>query len=112
MRELSDTIYPQAENIVEVLDNLNTHSPASFCETFEPDEASGLIKRFEFHFTIMHGSWLKMAEIELSALTRQYLSWCIPDKLPLASDGKAWEEDRNPKVVKVDWRFTTVDARI
>jgi len=70
MLELSDIYYPQAEKIVVVLDNLNTHSPASFYETFEPDEARRLINRFEFHFTPKHGSWLNMAEIELSALAR------------------------------------------
>jgi transposase len=112
MRELSDIHYPQAEKIIVVLDNLNTHSPASFYETFEPDEARRLINRFEFHFTPKHGSWLNMAEIELSALARQCLSQRIPDQGTLASEVKAWEKDRNSKVVKVDWQFTTADARI
>jgi len=112
MRELSDIHYPQAEKIIVVLDNLNTHSPASFYETFEPDEARRLINRFEFHFTPKHGSWLNMAEIELSALARQCLSQRIPDQATLASEVKAWEKDRNSKVVKVDWQFTTADARI
>jgi transposase len=111
MRELSDIHYPQAEKIIVVLDNLNTHSPASFYETFEPDEARRLINRFEFHFTPKHGSWLNMAEIELSALARQCLSQRIPDQATLASEVKAWEKDRNSKVVKVDWQFTTSDAR-
>jgi transposase len=112
MRELSDIHYPQAEKIIVVLDNLNTHSPASFYETFEPDEARRLVNRFEFHFTPKHGSWLNMAEIELSALARQCLSQRIPDQATLASEVKAWEKDRNSKVVKVDWQFTTADARI
>ena len=112
MRELSDIHYPQAEKIIVVMDNLNTHSPASFYETFEPDEARRLINRFEFHFTPKHGSWLNMAEIELSALARQCLSQRIPDQGTLASEVKAWEKDRNSKVVKVDWQFTTTDARI
>lgn len=112
MQELSDIHYPQAEKIIVVLDNLNTHSPASFYETFEPDEARRLINRFEFHFTPKHGSWLNMAEIELSALARQCLSQRIPDQATLASEVNAWQKDRNSKVVKVDWRFTTADARI
>ena len=112
MQELSDIHYPQAEKIIMVLDNLNTHSPASFYETFEPDEARRLINRFEFHFTPKHGSWLNMAEIELSALARQCLSQRIPDQATLASEVNAWQKDRNSKVVKVDWRFTTADARI
>jgi hypothetical protein len=94
------------------LDNLNTHSPASFYETFEPDEARRLINRFEFYFTPKHGSWLNMAEIELSALARQCLSQRIPDQATLASEVKAWEKDRNSKVEKADWQFTTADARI
>jgi transposase len=112
MQKLSDIHYPQAEKIIVVLDNLNTHSPASFYETFEPDEARRLINRFEFHFTPKHGSWLNMAEIELSALARKCLSQRIPDQATLASEVKAWEEDRNSKVLKVDWQFTTADARI
>ena len=112
MRVLSDIHYPQAEKIIVILDNLNTHSPASFYETFEPDEARRLVNRFEFHFTPKHGSWLNMAEIELSALARQCLSQRIPDQATLASEVKAWEKDRNSKVVKVDWQFTTADARI
>jgi len=112
MQKLSDIHYPQAEKIIVVLDNLNTHSPASFYEIFEPDEARRLINRFEFHFTPKHGSWLNMAEIELSALARQCLSQRIPDQATLASEVNAWEEDRNSKVVKVDWQFTTADARI
>ena len=112
MQELSDGIYPQAEKIVIVMDNLNTHSSASFYETFEPDEARRLINRFEFHYTPKHGSWLNMAEIELGVLIRQCLNRRIADKATLESEVKAWQVDRNAKVVKVDWRFTTADARI
>lgn len=112
MQTLSDGLYPQAEKIVIVMDNLNTHSPASFYETFEPDEARRLINRFEFHYTPKHGSWLNMAEIELGVLIRQCLTRRIADKFTLECEVKAWQDDRNAKVVKVDWRFTTADARI
>jgi hypothetical protein len=112
MQELSDVIYPQAEKIVIVMDNLNTHSSASFYETFEPQEARRLIKRFEFHYTPKHGSWLNMAEIELGVLIRQCLTRRIADKPTLEREVNAWQKDRNAKVVKVDWRFTTADARI
>ncbi len=112
MRELSDVYYPEAELIVVVLDNLNTHSPASFYEAFEPEEAHRLANRFEFHYTPKHGSWLNMAEIEFSALGRQCLARRIPDKTHLTTEVGAWEEERNASVVKVLWRFTTADARI
>lgn len=112
MRELSDVHYPQAEKIVVVMDNLNTHSPASFYAAFAPEEARRLIDRFEFHNTPKHGSWLNMAEIELSVLGRQCLAGRIADQTTLANQVKAWEEERNASVVKVHWRFTTADARI
>lgn len=112
MKELADYQYPLAKKIVVVMDNLNTHSPASFYETFEPQEARRLIERFEFHYTPKHGSWLNMAEIELGVLIRQCLSRRIPDKSTLEKEVRAWQKDRNAKVVKVDWRFTTADARI
>ena len=112
MKSLADEIYPQAEKIVIVMDNLNTHSPVSFYQTFEPEEALRLSNRFEFHYTPKHGSWLNMAEIELGVLTRQCLNRRIPDKPNLEREVKAWQNDRNEKVVKVDWRFTTADARI
>ena len=112
MRELSDVHYPEAEKIVIVMDNLNTHSPASFYETFTPEEARRLINRFEFHYTPKHGSWLDMAEIELSVLGRQCLNRRIPDKATLITEVKAWEDDRNNQIVKLLWRFTTADARI
>jgi len=95
-----------------VLDKLNTHTPAAFYLTFEPDEARRLVKRFEFHFTPKHGSWLNMAEIELSVLSRQCLNRRIPDEQMLSRDVQAWVNARNTKVVKMDWRFSTADARI
>ena len=112
MRELAEVDYPEAEVIVVVMDNLNTHSPASFYETFDPEEARRLVGRFEFHFTPKHGSWLNMAEIELSALGRQCLAGRIADQPTLITETRAWEEERNASVVKVHWRFTTADARI
>jgi hypothetical protein len=112
MKEVADEIYPEAEKIIIVMDNLNTHSPVSFYETFEPDEARRLMERFEFHYTPKHGSWLNMAEIELGVLIRQCLSRRISDKETLEREVKAWQIDRNSKVVKIDWRFTTADARI
>ena len=112
MRELSDIAYPEAEKILVVLDNLNTHGPASFYEAFTPGEARRLANRFEFHFTPKHGSWLNVAEIELSVLSRQCLDRRLADKEVLAQEVLAWEEERNAQVVKVHWRFTTADARI
>lgn len=112
MRELSDEIHPEAEKIVVVLDNLNTHTPAAFYLAFEPEEARRLVNRFEFHFTPKHGSWLNMAEIELSVLSRQCINRRIPDEQTLSQEVRAWVNDRNSKFVKVDWRFSTADARI
>ena len=112
MRELADEIHPKAEKIIVVLDNLNTHTPAAFYLAFEPEEAQRLVQRFEFHFTPKHGSWLNMAEIELSVLSRQCINRRIPDEQTLAREVHAWVDDRNSKVVKVDWRFSTAEARI
>ena len=112
MRELSDEIHTDAEKIIVVLDNLNTHTPAAFYLAFEPEEARRLINRFEFHFTPKHGSWLNMAEIELSVLSRQCINRRIPDEQTLNHEVQAWVVDRNNKVVKVDWRFSTAKARI
>jgi len=89
MRMVSDELYPEAEKMVMVLDNLNTHVPAAFDLAFEPQEARRLVERFEFHDTPKHGSWLNMAEIELSALTRQCLDRRIPDKDTLIREVKA-----------------------
>ena len=112
MKDLSDVYYPDAEVIVVVMDNLNTHKLASFYEAFEPEEAHRLSRRFEIHYTPKHGSWLNMAEIELSALVRQCLNRRIPDQDILDEEAQAWTKERNEQVVKVDWRFTTADARI
>jgi len=112
MKELADVIYPDAEKIVIVMDNLNTHSLASFYEAFDPAEALRLANRFEVHYTPKHGSWLNMAEIEFSVLSRQCLDRRIPDQISLAKEINAWQNDRNDLSVKVIWRFTTADARI
>jgi hypothetical protein len=112
MRKVSDELYPQAEKIVVVMDNLNTHTPAAFYQVFEPSEARRLVGRFEFHYTPKHGSWLNMAEIELSALVRQCLDRRIPDKERMIQEVKAWQDQRNSEVVKVHWQFTTADARV
>jgi hypothetical protein len=112
LRYLSDEVYPQAEVIVLVQDNLNTHSPASLDEAFVPAEAERLAKRFEFHYTPKHGSWLDMAEIELGILGRQCLSQRIDNIGDLRQQVKAWENDRDEAKVKVTWQFTTDDARI
>jgi hypothetical protein len=111
MKQMSDVFYPQAEKIIVVLDNLNTHTPSAFYENFEPEEARRLVERFEFHFTPKHGSWLNMAEIELSALVRQCLDRRIPDTQMLTQEVQAWQKQRNDEVVKVLWQFTTKDAR-
>ena len=111
MKQLSDVRYPQAEKIIVVLDNLNTHTPSAFYETFEPEEARRLVERFEFHFTPKHGSWLNMAEIELSALVRQCLDRRLPDIETLTDEVQAWQQQRNDEVVKVRWQFTTTEAR-
>uniref|UniRef100_A0A7C4PJR3 IS630 family transposase n=1 Tax=Anaerolinea thermolimosa TaxID=229919 RepID=A0A7C4PJR3_9CHLR len=103
MQKVSDELYPQAEKIVVVMDNLNTHTPAAFYQVFEPEEARRLVERFEFHYTPKHGSWLNMAEIELSALVRQCLDRRIPDKEALIREVKAWQDQRNAEVVRVHW---------
>jgi hypothetical protein len=112
MRELEDVHFPEAERIVVVLDNLNTHLPASLYAAFEPAEAKRIWDKLEFHYTPKHGSWLNMAEIELSVLSRQCLDRRIPDQETLAMEVAAWEEERNASGATVDWRFTTADARI
>lgn len=112
MQELVDIHYPQAELIRVVMDNLNTHNPAALYEVFKPAEARRILSKLEFHNTPVHGSWLNVAEIELSVLRRQCLSRRIPDKDALTSEIAAWEMDRNNAGTKVDWHFTTVDARI
>ncbi len=112
LRKISDAMYPDAEVIVVVQDNLNTHSPASLYEAFEPAEAKRLADRFEFHYTPKHGSWLDMAEIELGILGRQCLSRRIDNIDDLRREVAAWETDRDAAGTKANWQFTTADARI
>jgi hypothetical protein len=112
LRKIADEMYPDAEAIVLVQDNLNTHSPASLYEAFEPGEAKRLAERFEFHYTPKHGSWLDMAEIELGILGRQCLARRIDDVEDLRHEVQAWEQTRDAATTKVNWQFTTADARI
>jgi len=112
MRELVDVHFPNAGKVVVVEDQLNTHNPAALYEIFPPDEAKRILDRLEFHFTPKHGSWLNMAEIEFSVLSRQCLDRYIPDEATLAKETLAWETRRNDKGATVNWRFTTADARI
>jgi uncharacterized small protein (DUF1192 family) len=112
LRELSDTHYPNASQIVLVQDNLNTHKPALLYEAFPAGEACRLVERFEWHYTPKHGSWLDMAESELSVLTTQCLDRRIADKQILTEEVAASKDSRNKKHAKSDWQFTTADARI
>jgi len=112
LRKMADQMYPDAEVIVLVQDNLNTHSPASLYEALEPAEARRLMNRFEVHYTPKHGSWLDMAEIELGILGRQCLSRRIDNVNDLRRETKTWKTDRNAASTKVNWQFTTADARI
>jgi hypothetical protein len=112
LKELSDTHFPGASKIVLVQDNLNTHKPASLYEAFPPAQARRLAERFEWHYTPKHGSWLDMAESELSVLSKQCLDRRIPDKQTLTDEVAAWQDDRNKKHAKADWQFTTADARV
>jgi DDE superfamily endonuclease len=112
LKAVSDLYFPEAEKIVVVMDNLNTHGAASFYEAFSPEEAWRLTNRFEFHHTPKHGSWLNMAETELSVLQRQCLNRRIGDQPRLMEEAAAWERQRNTTATKVDWRFTTDNARI
>jgi hypothetical protein len=112
LKDLSDTYFPQAEKITLVQDNLNIHRPASLYEAFSAAEARRLVERFEWHYTPKHGSWLDMAESELSVLSTQCLDRRIPDKQTLAEEVATWETCRNKKHTMADWQFTTTDARI
>jgi len=111
LKAIVDEDYPEAEQIVLVTDNLNTHNPASLYARFEPSEARRIAAKIEWHYTPEHGSWLNMAEIELSCLHRTCLSRRIaPDELP--AEVEAWEKARNRAGTKIRWQFTTADARI
>ena len=112
LQELVDVHYPQAETIVLVLDNLNTHKLAALYEAFAPAEARRLMERLELHYTPKHGSWLNMAETELSVLATQCLDRRIPDRTTLHQEVAAWQQRRNQAKCTVDWRFTTQEARI
>ena len=112
LRALSDEHYAAAEKIVLVCDNLSTHTPAALYAAFEPGEARRLAERFEWHYTPKHGSWLNVAEMELSVLARQCLDRRIPDSETLGKEVAAWQLKRNAAVVKVVWQFTNAKARI
>lgn len=112
LRALAEVHFPDVEKIVLVQDNLNTHSPASLYEAFAPEEAARLKARFEFHFTPKHGSWMNIAEIELSVLSRACLARRIPDRATLAQKLAAWQRHRNQSPTQIRWHFTTADARI
>ena len=111
VRDLLDVDYPD-KRVVLVMDNLNTHSPGSLYEAFEPAEARRLARRLEIHYTPKHGSWLNMAEIEIGAMVGQCLDRRIPDRATMRREVGAWQERRNRESVRVDWRFTTADARV
>ena len=113
MREVSEHFYPDVEKIVLVADNLNTHTPASFYEAFEPRIAYALARKFDFHYTPKHGSWLNIAEAELSSLALQCLGNQRINSLELLNEVlAAWEIDRNARQKGVNWQFTAEDARI
>ena len=112
IRDLVDVYYPHARKIRLVLDNLNTHVGGALYEAFPPAEARRLLGRLELHYTPKHGSWLNMAESELSILSRQCLDRRIANPVTLAREVAAWEARRNSAQATMDWRFTTADARI
>lgn len=112
MKELVDVMYPEAEKITVVMDNLNTHSPASLYKTFEPDEAKRISDKLDIEYTPKHGSWLNMAEIEFSALSRQCLNRRIADQDTMRREVGHWEKERNELKIGCNWQFTTEEARI
>ena len=111
MQYLVDDLFPEADKVVVVLDNLNTHSPASLYEAFQPAEAKRILDRLEFHYTPKHGSWLNMVEIEIGVLCEQCLADRIPDEDTLCREIAAWEATRNGQQATVNWQFTSIDAR-
>ena len=111
MRYLVDDVFPAADKVVVVLDNLNTHTPAALYEAFVPAEAKRILNRLEFHYTPKHGSWLDMAEIEIGVLCEQCLAERIPDEETLCREVTAWEKSRNEQRATVNWQFTSIDAR-
>jgi hypothetical protein len=112
IRWLVEDLHEEAEKVVLVMDNLNTHKLASLYEAFPPEQARRIAERLEIHHTPKHGSWLNMAEIELSVLARQCLDRRIETREELEREVAAWEEERNERGVEIRWRFTTADARI
>ncbi len=112
LRLLVEEEFPEVEQIVLVTDNLNTHSPACLYERFAPEQARRIAQKIEWHYTPEHGSWLNMAELELSVLARQCLKRRIPDRSTLAHEVAAWEQSRNGAQAKIVWQFTAEDARI
>ena len=112
VKDLLEVRYPHADKVVLVLDNPNTHKPAALYQAFEPAVAWRLLERLEIHHTPKHGSWLNMAEIELSVLSQQCLNRRIPDAVTLVREVAAWQQARNADPRPVNWRFTTADARI
>jgi hypothetical protein len=112
LKELSDTHFPAAQKITLVQDNLNTHKPASLYEAFPAPEARRLVERFEWHYTPKHGSWLNLAESELSVLSGQCLGERIAEKQTLVDEVAAWQASRNKAHLKANWRFTTKEARV
>jgi len=112
IRDLVDVHYPEAEIVVLVMDNLNTHAKASLYEAFEPKEAKRIADKLEIHYTPKHGSWLNVAESELSVMGRQCLGRRIPDIQALAYEAAAWQQRRDEEAKPVDWQFTVEDARI
>ena len=112
IKYLVDEMYPNAERIILVMDNLNTHKPSSLYKKYTPEEARRIIKKLEIHYTPKHGSWLDIAEIELNVMTRQCLSRRIETIDRLTSELAAWEKERNEVGAKVNWQFRTKDARL
>ena len=111
MKEMIEVHWPEAQKVRVVLDNLNTHTPASLYERYPPDRARQLVKKLEFHYTPKHSSWLNMAEVEISVLSQQCLDRRIGSRQILESEVTAWETERNERQAKIDWRFTIPNAR-
>lgn len=112
VKHIADQMYPEAEKITLVMDNLNTHNASSFYEAFGPQEAKRIWDRFEFIYTPKHGSWLNMAEIELHALNTQCLNRHFANKQTVIEEVQAWQKHRNSKEHKINWQFTTKDSRV
>lgn len=112
IQDLVDNKYPAAKRITLVMDNLNTHVGGSLYKAFSPCEAQRILSKLEIHYTPKHGSWLNMAEIELSILSRQCIARRIPDQISMKKEVAAWQTKRNLNPKKMDWQFTTEDARI